>query len=263
MTKWKIFEMACTDFLNKKYGDSATFVNGGGANSTVTDIQVKINSVNKFSIEVKKSPAQCGQFVLFPNEEKKQFEYSYRNSSECRECANTIIEHMNRNYHQYIEAGTSGQPIIFAGCEDVFVRWITEYYKAKNVKFFMTNNNIIAPIENFSDYFMVSAKYRVKRSGSSGVRKSLQKEVSNHINCNFNTIAIISEDQKLFVESTYKLNKTRFVCNSKRYMFSARGDKFEVRKLSNTGNANVIFSIVLKSIQNPKDLICFENSLKS
>ncbi len=44
-------------------------------------------------------------------------------------------------------------------------------------------------------------------------------------------------------------------------MFSLRERDYEIRKLSNTDNANVIFSIQLKSNQMKEDLIAFENEL--
>lgn len=51
------------------------------------------------------------------------------------------------------------------------------------------------------------------------------------------------DGDKLFVESSHNLHNKRFVFQQYEYMFSQRGNEYEIRKLSNTYNANVIFSI--------------------
>ena len=52
---------------------------------------------------------------------------------------------------------------------------------------------------------------------------------------------------KLFVVSPQKLHNHRFILRGIEYMFSIRGEEYEIRKLSNTYNANVIFSIKQKT----------------
>lgn len=87
---------------------------------------------------------------------------------------------MNNLFDEYLEAGTKGKEIVFDNCNNVFSTWIIDYYKNKGVKYFITNNYIILPIERFSDYFNVSAKYRVKRSGSS-IKNVLVASLYQHI----------------------------------------------------------------------------------
>lgn len=60
---------------------------------------------------------------------------------------------------------------------------------------------------------------------------------------NYPVSSIIAEGDKLFVTSNEDLDKIRFVIDEYEYMFSKRDDRYEIRKLSNTFNANVIFSI--------------------
>ena len=55
------------------------------------------------------------------------------------------------------------------------------------------------------------------------------------------------DGDKLFIESNTSLHNTRFILQQYEYMFSQRGDEYEIRKLSNTYNANVIFSIKQKN----------------
>ena len=78
MNTWKQFEIDCTNFLTKHFGEYASFTLEGGSDSTVPDIQVKTKKNKQFYIEAKHSPAQCGQFVLFPNLKINKFEYSIR-----------------------------------------------------------------------------------------------------------------------------------------------------------------------------------------
>ena len=47
--------------------------------------------------------------------------------------------------------------------------------------------------------------------------------------------------------SQENLHNERFIIGKNEYMISKRENNYEIRKLSNTSNANVIFSIELKS----------------
>ena len=64
---------------------------------------------------------------------------------------------------------------------DIFANWIIQIYKDKGVKFFITNNYTILPVERFQDYFDISAKYRTKRSGSRNVGKKNAQLVMDYI----------------------------------------------------------------------------------
>ena len=57
---------------------------------------------------------------------------------------------------------------------------------------------------------------------------------------------MVADGDKLFVTSSLDLHNERFIYGDYEYMISDRGSSYEVRKLSNTYNANVIFSIDLK-----------------
>ena len=67
MPIWEDFELKCTDYLKKNFGQYAEYYHQGGADSTVPDILVKAENGKSFYIEVKHCPAQCGQFVLSPD----------------------------------------------------------------------------------------------------------------------------------------------------------------------------------------------------
>ena len=247
MNNWEQFEIDCTKFLNEQFGEYATFIHQGKSDSTVPDIRVITKKNKQFYIEAKHSPAQCGQFVLLPNIETKKFEYSKLNSTEINNYSQTIIDYMNSNFEEFKEAGTAGKNIEFDNCQSVFNNWIIKTYKDKGVKFFITNNNVILPIEEFANYFDVSAKYRIKRSGSSSVGNGSMNKVLEYIKSKFSNIELKTTYDKVFIYTNDNLHNQRFVIGKNEFMISRREDYFEVRKLSNTFNANVIFSIELKT----------------
>lgn len=76
MSIWEDFEIDCTDYLNKAFGEYAYFIHQGGSDSTAPDILVKTNKGTSFYIEAKHCPAQCGQFVLLPDVKSSTFIYS-------------------------------------------------------------------------------------------------------------------------------------------------------------------------------------------
>lgn len=248
MSIWKEFEIQCTEYLNKKFGAYANFVHQGGSNSTVPDILVNTNSGNTFYIDAKHSPAQCGQFVLLPNLKTKTFEYSHQNITQLNQYAEMIITFMNEKFDEFIESGTTGKDIDMPNSSNIFANWIIQTYKNKGVKFFITNDYTILPIDHLLYYFDVTAKYRIKRSGSSNVGKSKLESVKNYIISHdyIITNSRIAGD-KLFIVSPQQLHEQHFFLRGIEYMFSLRENEYELRKLSNTYNANVIFSIKHKS----------------
>jgi len=249
LSKWEYFEISCTEYLNREFGNCANFEHKGGPNSTIPDIKVTTKSGNIFYIEVKHSPAQCGQFVLHPDITSNTFIYSHSNITPINTYALQIINYMNDHFNEFINAGTAGKDIIMD--TEIFSNWIISNYKNKDVRYFITNNYTIVPIEKINEYFYVSAKYRVKRSGSKSVGKNNISDVMEYIHSSSYDIKNMrTENGKLFVVSTDSLHNLRFRINDCEYMFSLRDSEYEVRRLSNTFNANVIFLIDLKPNKN-------------
>lgn len=248
MAIWEDFEIECTNYLNDRFAAYARFIRQGGSNSTVSDIFVKTNSGKSFYIDAKLCPAQCGQFVLLPDIETSSFEYSGQNVNRINAYAERIMNHMNVQFDEYRKAGTAGKDIEMTNGSSIFSDWIIQLYEEKGAKFFITNDFTILPIERFQDCFEVTAKYRIKRSGSSSVGKNKLSPVLAYIKLHdyFLTDSRIDED-KLLVKSNRNLHNIRFILHQYEYMFSQRGEEFEIRRLSNTYNANVIFSIKQKS----------------
>lgn len=248
MNTWEKFEIECTDFLNDRFGTYAKFIHQGGTISTIPDILVEKNTGSSFYIEVKHAPAQCGQFVLLPDSETKTFIYSPRNDICINEYSQEIINFMNNDFNLFKKAGTTGKDIDMPNSSNIFSNWIISAYKRKNVKFFITNNYTILPIERFLEYFNVTAKYRVKKSGSSNVGKKYLDLVKNYIlSHNYEITQTRIEKNNLFAVSSQELKNNKFTLGGIEYMFSPRNNEYELRKLSKTNNSNVIFSIEYKA----------------
>ena len=245
MEAWELFEIESTKYLNDNFGTQATFTRQGGADSTIPDILVESSMKGTYYIEAKHCPAQCGQFVLLPNMHTLQFDYSAKNVNKINPYAEKIVREMNKEFDAFKEAGTSGKDIVFDEDQLVFANWITTVYKEKNVKFIITNDFKLLPIDDFSRAFRVTAKYRIKRSGSRNVTRSSAYAVEEYVKNNFSWTSVFYRNNKLFVTSSENLHNKRFIIDGTEYMLSRRESLYEIRKLSNTFNANVIFSIQL------------------
>lgn len=257
------FEIKCYEHLKKYYKtQNADFHHEGGMDSTKSDIAVIKNGNIIFYIEAKDSSAQSGQFVLLPDEDNEKFIFSPRNKSNPNEMTDIIINYMNSDFQRFNTAGTAGQPLNID--TNIFADWIIEHYKNKNVKYIISCNRdfVIFPIHKFQQYFNITAKYRIKKSGSREPSKKDVEIIKNIIKRNYNTAKFNQRNKKLYVEINEVLSNTRFVLGKYTYLLSKQSqNNYEVRKLSNTYNMNVIFSIELSKAQNPDDLEDFKSAL--
>ena len=263
MKQWKIFELKCFEYLKNNFSRFAQFTMQGGSDSTTADIQVHTQNNKMFYLETKHCPAQCGQFVLFANQNTRNFDYSAKNITTLNSYYKSIIDYMNQDFEGFKNASTRSKKIEFENSSEIFAKWIIETYKQKNVKFFITNNYQIIPLTNITDYFNITARYRVKRSGSRKISKKDISIIRNYISGTYNLNNFIEINDRLYVQSALNLHNTKFNINGNEYMFSVRNQYFEIRKLSNTFNANVIFSITLKPNINGLSVEEFINFLVS
>lgn len=244
MVVWKNFENKCCEYLNNTFKGLANFRINGGSDSTKPDIEVETLDNKKFYIEVKHCPAQCGQFVLLPDEENKNFIYSSFNITEENTYSKEIIEYMNKNFDYFNKSGTSGEKIQLD--KKIFENWIINYYKNKGAKYFIVNDFHIFPIEQVGEYLDIKAKYRAKRSGSGKVGKKHVEEIEQYLKGYNYEVEI--DNGKMYVITDENIDKKKFTINEINYMFSSRENaKYEIRKLSKTCNSNVIFSIKIKN----------------
>jgi hypothetical protein len=255
---WRNFEEECATYLNDNYGKK--FQLRGNSDSTVSDIYFK-NGKIEFYIEAKMPNAQCGQFVLFPDLINRQFVYSPKNRTQENEYSMMIIEFMNKNFDLFCDSGTAGIAINMP--QIVFYNWIINYYNDKDARFFITKDYskyIIFPIENFSKYFNVSAKYRKKKSGSSSLNNANKADFEIALKRSGIEYDLVG----LEVYSSENLDGIKVSGDRFDYMFRENGDSYKVRRLSNTVNANVIFSIELKDydiMQQKVDYLKFKRTI--
>ena len=126
-------------------------------------------------------------------------------------------------------------------------------YKKKGVKYFITHSTtgkyVILPLDDISRYYSIGATFRAKKSGSSNVAKSSQEIVAQRIVESLNVSASqIEYGVKMRVDSPLIADKQKIEINGYVYMFSKTPDGcFIIRRLSNTNNLNVIFSVSLKN----------------
>lgn len=270
MENWQTCEKECLEYLQKHFSSKKyTFEAQGGSDSTKSDILLLKNGLSIFYIESKMKQAQCGQFVAFPNKETRTFDYSNANAYPQNIQSEIILDKMSEDFDRYKSPSTDGIELIMD--KSYFYSWIYEFYKAKGVKYFISEKNvgknnitqdnfIIFPIEKFHKYFDVTSLYRRKKSGSANPNEKNYPEIITAANSEGFTISkIYKNDKYTFVEMnaaamTYKITAISFT-----YQFKHVKDNiFKVTRLSNTANPNVIFSINLVQGQQESDLEKFK-----
>ena len=158
-----------------------------------------------------------------------------------------ILKFMNNDFDAFREAGTTGKRINMPEGQDLFSSWIANYYSEKGTRAIISNDYTMIPINKIAAAFDISATYRIKRSGSTAVGGNHISQVEQFIRVhNYPITCFRKEGPKLFVSSQQRLHNTRFILGAYEYMFSQRNSEYEIRRLSNTYNANVIFSITLR-----------------
>lgn len=254
MGSWQEFEQKCCDYLNRKYGNShIVFRLSGASNSNAPDIMLYKDGQHLFNIEVKMAKAQSGQFVV--KYENDQFVFSTANKTD-EEDAAVIIDHMNKNKEKYKNVTTTSIPINMDVEE--FSKWIVSHYLGKNEQFVITEGNngfIIFPIEKYTDYFETTAAYRIKKSGSCDASQNNVDDLKAYFKAQ-NIPAVFSFVGKKLYMTGYSMRiKEKISVGKYDYMVSSIDENgCYLRRLSNTNNANVIFSISLKREQDLCDL---------
>lgn len=281
MANWEKFEHECYEKLQKDYGKFAKILPHGKSDSTKPDIEIILPNGQNFFIEVKSRNAQCCQFVLFPDDETKTFHFSERNKMIKTGACKTIIDYMEKNYSRYCKPTQSGIDINVT--TDTLYALVDEYYSAKLVKFFMTkdynDNYIIFPAAKFKNYFNITSCYRKKKSGSSEPSEihipEIEQALTDYSIKGSVDITTVDKPRCFLTTDNNALHKERLICTDYTYQLKTNEHSkkiiaphilayiYEVRKLSNTNNPNVICQLDLKDVrQDVDDLKSFEAILK-
>lgn len=275
---WEELEDRCFEHLQKEYGKKASILPYGKADSTTADIKISTASHNDFFVEVKAADSQCCQFVLTPNEETKKFDFSNRNKVSLTDRCQTIIDRMNDSFDSYCRVGRRGLPVPVDS--STLYGLVDDVYSSKGVRFFMTEGKepILFPSERFPEYFDIKASYRRKTSGSAEpIEAKNTKEITEglaeeHISGRIEYKDVAGK-RRCFLHSDEQLHTKRMICEDHTYQFKdnshskqvskQKGNVYEVRRLSNTCNPNVICQVSLKKqTQHPEDLAAFERLLE-
>lgn len=271
---WEDLENRCCEYLKQVYGNNNSIEAYGNADSTKADIQISNTVHDPFFVEVKSEKAQCCQFVLFPNTDTKQFDFSRDNKVPLSDNCKKIIAHMNRSFETYCKVGKRGIPVNIDPA--ILYGLVSDFYREKNVKFFMTEGSefIIFPTERFSAYFDIEAVYRRKPSGSSepiqatNTSEILQGMADEQITGELE-YKLVQGKMRCFLHTVRQLHGHRIPCPN--YTYQCKENRhsqqvakksdyiFEVRRLSKTSNPNVICQLSLKkTTQAAEDLKAFE-----
>lgn len=265
-TDWEKHELECINYLQQNFGMDGhiQFKHLGGSDSTKSDIAVYKDGKFLFCMDAKMKSAQSGQFVLLPDETSKTFIFSEANKSGLNKETLAIINEMNNHFEKYKSPGSKGVQLDIS--QTISANWITSHYKALNVKFFISKGTdfVIAPIENFEDYFHIEANYRKKKSGSANPSQKDTYLIGNLLKkANISYSNLHFEGKYLTIKLPNQAKEFTLKGSEKNYLFKKEAnDSYKITKLSNTNNPNVIFSISLKSKQSPTDLELFKAMLK-
>ena len=267
---WQEFEIFCLNYLTRIFGNY--FSSRGGSDSTHSDIEYSSERIN-FAIECKMPHSQSGQFVLIPNEEYKIFDFSKKNkTSRTLDGTEEIITYVNEHFDVFSSPGTKGVDLQMD--PSVYERWIKAMYRQKNVEYIMTSINeticdeniVILPLDKIGEYFDISCKYRVKKSGSSGVGKKKYKDACKMLKQSGIEFAEV-DGYQIYMEK--KLINSIHVGAEGKYKFNLNTCEpaftYMIRVLSNTFNANIIFSLKIKDgvTQDPTVLETFRKLISA
>lgn len=282
MNDWEKLEIDCYEYLRKKYeNEKIRFHYYGNRDSTVADILVEKQGVKQFYIEVKSKNAQAGQFVLLSKGDR--FVFSPRNETD-ESLSRNIVRYMNDNYISFKSSIAHAKEVEID--KKILYEWIKNFYYSKGVKYFMTKdrNYIIFPVRHLEKYFNVRCDFRVKRSGSHKLSKNDIEPLKRILRLlkiedyiievnNENKHFVLTKNNELSLQKYSSINEV-WVCRNQgsmtlkckmgEYEYQFReidSNKCEVRKLSNTFNSNVIFSIQLFYNINDDESDEFENEI--
>lgn len=268
MKKWEQFEIDCTNYLKEQFENIKVTLKGG-SDSTTSDILIETTDEKQFYIEAKMPAAQCGQFVLTPNFTEKNFKYSSK--TEENEYSKAIRKYMNNNFNDFCNATGHGTAIELEA--EIFYNWIKTFYTSKNVKFVISRraHYTIIPLEMFEQFFTVRAKYRIKRSGTANPSRNNKSEIIKMLDklkeetgCTYQ-LEYGNSKSKTYVEIAYNLKDPYIQADNYEYIFRKEGNRYYLRRRSNTLNANVIFSINLRRKKLPENeyLISYLNTIST
>lgn len=265
---WKKFEENVYDFIKSNLDfNNIHIVHMGNSNSTVSDIDFYHKSNKIFTIECKQAHSQASQFVVKKDEVNKKFFWSQSNKSPKDSAAEKIINSMNNDFEYYSQVNKDDKLDVdlICGRSLMFERVISQikskasFIASSNhmTNFSKENPLLICKIDDIPENFDITGKYRVKKSGSSELPKKERFKYNKKYKDK-----ILEVDGKIYILDP----KKEYTPEKEGEYFSKELDDKgyrEIRKLSKTKNANVIFSLNLKKHIQHTNLEFLKNYLNS
>ena len=156
--------------------------------------------------------------------------------------------------------------------QSVFANWISDYYKSKNVKYFISMYGCSYIIfentpKNLLKYFDIVAFARYYANGTKNVPLSARDSVLDYINKRLNVKHIRFDGLKTIITLKDTPNdKYIQVPDSIKVFLSDKGQKeneYRLMKVSSVGTPRILFGLSSKLEQDKKDLDKFEKFLNA
>lgn len=218
-----------------------------------------------FNIEAKYSPSQAGQIVII--DKNGYFEFSSKSKNPKVTSTDILINHINANYDTYSHVNKSSISIDINS--NILYHFIEEQYQIKSNQWIISSSNksnltndtvCLIPTNELRNNFDVSASLRRKKSGTSEVPKNSREEAKIIIRSICNNPIFEERDKKIFLHGD--IGQHPLLLPSNLYLSKKDTNKYEIRKRSNTNNANIMLSLKLKETYQCK-LEAFKNTLNS
>lgn len=262
LPNWQVFEDNCVKFLeDNTKSNNIKYIQTGKSNSRESDIKVYKNSKFLFSIESKYIPAQCGQFVL----EKNDFLELSKQNFTINKYSQPIVDTIN-DLDLDLELNLNRIDID----NELMFDWIKEHYSNKNVKYFISSNQIdknfnLIELEEIDKFFDVYCVLRKKKSGSRDVsnkkREEMVQVLKHHLKKQNIEVLNITLSGKSTLIKTSKTINSKYFMNKMGYLSEVENNLYKLKTLSNTNNLTFIFSINYKENTLINSLKYFKESL--
>lgn len=259
MREWEKFENDISKYINDALKDYDVIVRQyGNADSTIPDIEIKLNKNNKsFFIETKMPSSQTSQFVVEIKD--NMFVYGKKNKFDSNHFSQEIIDVLNNNFDFYKNIAQSG--MIVPVPDTIAFGWIASNMRNKNVEFITSvdssGNKKIIPLDDFNKFFNIKTIFRRKKSGSQGIPKRYYNDFKEKLENRFGKFECVIKSNKLFVKIEKDLSKSEcyiesdLLLDGKKYFLSKKENYlYEVKLTSGTNNPNIIFELSLDSNNN-------------
>lgn len=266
------FEQKCARYLKRQFPNHK-FTVKGGHDRTVSDILVD----DSFYIECKMTErqnkhinAQSTGFgiKLVESDSNKAFECS--ETAENNDAALEILNYINSNINEFSKLIAQHSSKVQININPkVFARWISNYYKQRNVLFFITTlNNKFSIFKNtpgnLLKYFEIRAYARYFPNGSKDLPLCFRDNVLAALKQQLDYVSAKTVGKQLIIKTKDSIQNPYINIGDLIVYLSDKNQKpneYRVMKISKVGSPRVAFHLYTISDQDDHDLNQFRNYL--